>query len=92
MTVKINIFWLLSAGDMIPQEAKYHPRCFVSFYNKDSELQIETEDTKIEKVSHGFAIAELQEYLYESVDKDVAPIYKLSDLVKQYSTQLDSLV
>ena len=63
------------------QEAKYYPRCLVSFYNKASALQKETEDTKIEKVSRGFALAELLENLYESVDKDVAPIYKLSDLV-----------
>ena len=54
----------LSAGDMIPQETKYHPRCLVSFYNKASALQKEKEDTKIEKVSHGFALAEFAINIY----------------------------
>ncbi len=72
----------LSAG----VEAKYHPRCLVSYYNKASAFQKETEDNKIEKVSHGIALAELLEYIHDSVDKDKAPIYKLFDLVKLYST------
>ncbi len=81
----------LSAGDMIAQEAKYHPRCLVSYYNKASAFQKETEDNKIEKVSHGIALAELLEYIHDSVDKDKAPIYKLSDCVKLYSTRLEQL-
>jgi hypothetical protein len=75
----------LSAGDMIA-----HPRCLVSLYNKAAALQTETERNKIDKVSHGIALAELLAYIDESrIDEDVALIFKLSDLVKLYSSRTE---
>jgi len=79
---------------LIAQEAKYHPRCLVLLYNRAAALQTKTESegTKIEKVSHGIALAELLAYIEESrLYEEVAPIFKLSDLVQIYSSQLEQL-
>lgn len=79
---------------MIAQEAKYHLQCLVSLYNKAAALQTERDDKQsiIDKVSHGIPLAELVPYINEArMDEDVVPVFKLTDLVKLYSSQLEHL-
>ncbi len=82
----------LSAGDMIALEAKYHPRCLVTLYNKTAALQTEERHSRSDRLNHGIALAELLAYIDEaSMNEDVPPVSKLSDLVKLYSSRLEHL-
>ena len=47
---------------------------------------------RIDKLSHGIALAELLAFINEErMDEDVAPVFKLSDLVKLYSSRIKEL-
>lgn len=82
----------LSAGDMIALDAKYHLQCLVSLYNRASALSTTRKTDESGKVSKGIALAELLAYIDEMrTNADVAPIFKLSDLVKLYSSRLEHL-
>ena len=82
----------LSAGDMVAQDAKYHPRCLVSLYNKATSLQDKQKIDTTDKVNHGIALAELLSFIDETrMDEEHAPVFKLADLVKLYSNRLDQL-
>ena len=87
--------WLLakvSAGDMLAQDAKYHPKCLVSLYNNATAVQDKGEKDSTDKVSHSIALAELLNYIEEAkISEGVAPVLKLADLVSLYSTQLKQL-
>lgn len=81
----------LSAGDLVAQDAKYHPRCLTTLYNKSRSLQ-STQKQNTDNVYHGIALAELVTYIDEKrMDESVAPVFKLSDLVKLYSARLETL-
>lgn len=83
----------ISAGDLIAQEAKYHLHCLVSIYNKAAaeETRKDKGDTT-DKMIKGIALAELLTYIDEArMDEDVAPVFKLADLVKMYSVRLQQL-
>ncbi len=81
----------LSAGDMIALDAKYHPRCMVSLYNKATAVQNEDSED-INRAAHGIVLAELLAYIDEArMDESVAPVFKLADLVRLYSTRLEQL-
>ena len=72
----------LSAGDMMAQEAKYHPLCLTSLYKQDDD----------DKINHGIALAELLAHIEEArMDVSVAPVLKLADLVKLYTARLEQL-
>ena len=82
----------LSAGDMVAQDAKYHRRCLTSLYNKEAAIQDKTQLDSMEMTSHGIALAELIAYIDEArMDDNVAPVFKLADLVRLYSTRLEEL-
>ena len=84
----------LSSKDMVAQEAKYHPKCLVALYNKAANVKTEDLDQhdRSDKLCKGIAIAELLAYLDEArMDEDVAPVFKLSDLVKLYASRLKEL-
>jgi len=85
----------LSSRDMVAQEAKYHPKCLVALYNKAVALQSAKESNqqdRSDELSHGIALAELLAYIDEArMGEDVAPIFKLSDLAKLYSSRLNEL-
>jgi len=82
----------LSAGDMIALEAKYHPKCLVSLYNRAAALENKDNYDQSDNFSHGIALAELVTYIDETrMSADVAPVFKLSDLVKLYSSKLEQL-
>ena len=52
----------LSAGDMVAQDAKYHPRCLVALYNKAATMQDRSDKDNSVKVNQGIALAELLTY------------------------------
>lgn len=77
---------------MIAQEAKYHPRCLVSLYNKVAVQQDKEGLDTTNSANHGIALAELLTYIDEArIDEDVAPVFKLANLLKLYSTRVEQL-
>lgn len=83
----------LSGGDLIAQEAKYHLSCLVSLYNRARNVFKEDRDEEdLSTVNHGLAFAGLVSYIEESrLDEDIAPVFKLSDLLSLYQTRLEQL-
>lgn len=82
----------LSAGDMIALEAKYHLQCLVSLYNKANLMETDISLNNNDKLSQGIALAEFLTYIDEERNNgEVAPIFKLSDIVKLYSSLLEHL-
>ena len=78
----------LSAGDLVAQDAKYHLGCLVSLYNRAAAEQARKQNTT-DNLSRSVALAELLTYIDESrMDEDVAPVFKLVELVKLYSERL----
>ncbi|KAJ8038713.1 hypothetical protein HOLleu_16213 [Holothuria leucospilota] len=70
----------LSAGDLIAQEARYHLPYLLSLYNRARDKK--QEDSGVDKMSHGLALAELVSYIEDTrMDSLVAPIFKLSNQV-----------
>ena len=77
---------------MVAIDAKYHLQCLVSLYNRASALSTTRKTDESRKVNEGIALAELLAYIDEMrMNADVAPIFKLSDLVKLYSSRLEYL-
>ena len=82
----------LSAGDMVAQDARYHARCLARLYNKDTALQDKMQSDTSYNISHGIAFAELVTFIEElRMDEKIAPVFKLSDLTKLYSSRLEQL-
>ena len=83
----------LSAGDLIAQEAKYHAQCLVSLYNRARKVKDpqEEEDNSLQ-INEGIALAELITYIEDArADSEIAPIFKLADLVRMYHTRVEQL-
>lgn len=78
----------LSAGDLIALDAMYHVQCLVSLYNRTREKK-NTNETETDTTNHGIAFAELVSYIEDT--RDSAPIFKLVDLCKLYSTRMEQL-
>jgi len=72
----------LSGGDLIALEAKYHPKCLISLYNRAVALETKDNYDQSDDFNHGIALAELVVYIDETRSSGVAPVLKLSDLVK----------
>ena len=80
----------LGAGDFIAQEAKYHPQCLASLYNKARDPK--AIESHVDSINHGIAFAGLVSYTEEvRMDSLVAPMFKLTDLVNLYHGRLDQL-
>ena len=83
----------LSTGDMIALKAKYHNKCLASLYNrarrhKDEEKRGSDKETVIS----GIAFAEIVMYIEEArLDDSTTPVFKLTDLVKLYSSRMEQL-
>ncbi len=81
----------LIAGDLIAQDAQYHPQCLVSLYNRARETKL-SEKTDADAINNGIALAELVSYIEDvSLDNLVAPVFKLTDLANLYGTRLQQL-
>ena len=81
----------LSLGYLISQEAHYHIHCLANLNNRVSALSSKAKSSDDLDV-HSLALAELICYIEDScIDTQVAPVFKLSDFVKLYSTRLKQL-
>ena len=86
----------LARGDMIAQEAKYHPVCLLALYRTAAQKQPEqfdvnvgTSDQPSEMDVNSLALAELIAYMEDVRSTEFAPsVFKLSELTKLYSSQL----
>lgn len=83
----------LSGGDMGATEAKYHRKCLVALYNR-------VRQTESKKSPHGMsetmidciALAELVSFIQEArLDGTTTPIFKLSELTRDYCIRLEQL-
>jgi hypothetical protein len=84
----------LCPGDLVAQDAKYHARCLVKLYNATNRATKEANHQEnTDGIFHGIALAELLSYIEETkmTDESVAPIFKLSDLLKLYSDRVREL-
>ena len=76
---------------LMAQDAMYHLCCLVSLYNRARETKAAS-DSNPEALNHGIAFAELVSYIEDALtDTEVAPIFKLADLVSLYATRLKQL-
>lgn len=65
----------LSAGDMIAQEAKYHPLCLASLYKKAKLKPQDDPNQDDDKINHGIALAELLGHIEDvRIHENVAPV------------------
>lgn len=81
----------LSSGDLIAQEAKYHQPCLLSLYNRARGTKT-TEESGVNNMNTALAFAELVSYIEDTrMDSTIAPIFKLSVLVRLYTTRLEQL-
>ena len=80
----------LSSADLVAQGAKYHAPCLVKLYNAASRKTAIDRQNNPDAVSHGIALAELLAYIEDAklVEQSVAPVFKLSDLVRLYTSRL----
>ena len=89
----------LSAGDVVAQEFKYHPRCLANLYNAErahlKAIQQETDTctNPAEKV-YAVAFSELVIYIMESkftTTESSAVVFRLADLASMYRHRLEQL-
>jgi hypothetical protein len=86
----------LARGDMIAQEAKYHPVCLLALYRTAAQRQAIQFDANIgsskqrsEMNVESVALAELIAYMEDVRSSELTPsVFKLSDLIKVYSSHL----
>jgi len=82
----------LSIGDLIATEAKYHDRCLVALYNRAASFErgaAAAGNKPIHLCNESLAFAQLVEYISElKRESSIAPVFKLSDLVKMYQCRL----
>ena len=98
-----NLQAKLSCGDVISQEAKYHPTCLILLYRKAAEIEksekkaYHVTSDKNHLMLHGIAFAQLVEYVQEkrlSDDgrkrPDKMTVFRLAELVAFYDDCLAS--
>ena len=83
----------LNAGDMVPPEAKYHTNCLLKLYNRARACKINADnETNKDATISGIVFAELAMILEEArYEENIAPVFKLADLVKLYKSRLKQL-
>ena len=82
----------LSAGDMHAQDAFYHKKCMTALHNRVHATEKTNSEDSARTSPETIALAELASFIEESkLDSEVAPIFKLSDLVKLYVHRLQQL-
>ena len=80
----------LSSGDMIAQDAKYHTNCLLRLYNRVRACKTDAKNEECkDATASGIVFAELVMFLEEArYEENVAPVFKLADLVKLYESRL----
>jgi len=89
----------LSAGDVVAQELKYHPRCLVDLYNAErahlNVIKHEEEGNKLGNQAYPVVLSELVIYIMDSkvvASTDTAPpIFRLVDLATLYKRRLEQI-
>ena len=86
----------LSAGDVVAQELKYHPRCLTDLYNSERAHRnaIKQEENCSGKEVYPVAFSELVIYIMDSkvTGTETAPvIFRLADLASLYKRRLQQL-
>ena len=83
----------LSAGDMVALEAKYHTNCLLKLYNRARSCKNNADnETNKDATISGIVLAELVMFLKEArYEENIAPVFKLADLVKLYESRLKQL-
>lgn len=81
----------LSAGDVVALDVKYHAKCLVGLYNRARKAEAaDSEETLREKQVAASVFAELVLYIEEtSLEQNTAPVFKLVDLARLYTTRLE---
>ena len=83
----------LSSGDLIAQEAVYHPICLLSLY-RNSEKKTEDEDTsenEFNKLINAQVFAELAQYMEQEINDGTKNVFKLVDLADLYKQRVKEL-
>jgi len=72
---------MLSAGDLVALEAKWHTHCLDKLYTTNWRNIEEYREENIDGVAHKLALVELIGYIKEVKSSDLfrAPIFKLAD-------------
>ena len=89
----LNDGWLLailSTGDVVAQELKYHPTCLTALYNKDK-THLSRNASSMEEDSNIYALvfSELLAYMTEAKQSSGGPtVFRLAELVDLYKQQL----
>ena len=78
---------------MVAQDAQYHVKCLTALYNQAGKQKIEcNEKTGSSAIIHGIVLPELLAYIEDiKHDDDVAPAFRLANLVKLYENRLTQL-
>jgi hypothetical protein len=79
----------LSSGDMVAIEAKYHPICLLNLYRKASRVEAAEKRSQFTFQSESFAFAEVISYIEDCRASNA--VYKLSDLIDIYISQLNCI-
>lgn len=83
----------LATADMRATDAHYHKTCETSYINRfQAHISSKTKASSNSTCAESVAIAELVSYIKdEQSEKDIAPVFKLSDLGRMYATRLEQL-
>jgi len=88
----------LSAGDVVAQEMKYHPRCLVELYNLEraylNAVKQEEKGNRRGNESYPVAFSELVIYIMDSkvTNTEATPVvFRLADLAALYKSRLEQL-
>lgn len=87
---------VLSGGDVVAQELKYHSSCLTGLYNRERDHLRNIEKQKqchdIEPQPYPLAFSELVTYIMETKSNSEGPsIFRLADLVSLYKQRLQQL-
>ena len=77
-----------SAGYLIAQETKYHAKCSVFLYIRAKKIKDSQKEDNSLQINEGIALAELITYIEDGADSEIAPIFKLADLIRMYHTRV----
>ena len=84
---------ILSMGDMVALEAKYHAKCLLALYNRARKVKTDAQQgTDRERELSGIVVAELVMYIEEAhLETSTAPVFKLADLAHLYRCRMEQL-
>ena len=93
LTGDMQLLGHLSAGDMVALEAKYHTNCLLKLYNRARACKSNADnETNKDATISGIVFAELVMFLEEArYEENIAPVFKLADLVKLCESRLKQL-